>query len=102
MSEFTIRTAADQVTIVLPERLDTANAPSLLDELKKFAGQPIQKVLFDCTRLAYVSSAGLRVMIFAKQKIATRGEVALVGAVASVKSVVAMSGFDSFLIMRDR
>jgi len=87
------------VTVTLVDRLDTNNATELLDELKRYAGQPIKQVIFDCARLGYISSAGLRVLIFAKQKIAPGGVVSVQSAPASVVKVIRMSGFDAFLTL---
>lgn len=101
MKSYSINVTSDTVTIALPDRLDFSNAPGLMEEMKSFVGQPIQRVIFDCRELQIVSSAGLRVLIFAKQKIATDGEVIVAGAPDTVTRVISMSGFDSFLVIRD-
>lgn len=101
MNDYSINVTSATVTITLPDRLDFSNAPGLLDELTRFVGQPIKKVIFDCTQLKIISSAGLRALIFAKQKIVMSGEVFVIGAQDTVTRVIVMSGFDSFLIIRD-
>lgn len=101
MNNYSINVTAAAITITLPDRLDFANAPALMDELARFVGQPVNKVIFDCKQLKIISSAGLRVLIFAKQKIAIKGDVCVVGAPESVTRVISMSGFDSFLVIRD-
>jgi anti-anti-sigma factor len=101
MKMYSINVSSDTVTVTLSDRLDFSNAPGLMEDLKSFVGQPIQKVIFDCRELKIISSAGLRVLIFAKQKIAVGGEVVVAGAPDTVTRVISMSGFDSFLVIRD-
>ncbi len=101
MKSYSINVTADTVTISLSDRLDFSNAPDLMEEMKRFVGQPIQRVNFDCRELQIISSAGLRALIFAKQKIAVNGEVVVAGAPEAVTRVISMSGFDSFLVIRD-
>ena len=87
--------------VVLSGRLDATSAPVLQEELKKLIGQKLGKLVFFAGGLEYISSAGLRVIIFAKQKIGKDTEVLLVGAQQSVLDVIKMSGLDTFLTIQD-
>lgn len=87
--------------VTLTGRLDTNNAPGLADELKKLVGQNPKHVVFFAQELVYISSAGLRVIVFAKQKIGIGTEVFLVGASQDVIDVVKMTGFDSFVAIQE-
>ena len=51
--------------------------------------------------LEYISSAGLRVIIFAKQKIGEDTEVILVNVQDSVLDVIKMSGLDNIMTFTD-
>ncbi len=82
-------------------RLDATNAPTLQDELKKLIGQSVKSLVFYTKDLEYISSAGLHVIIFAKQKIGVDASAYLVGAQDSVLSVIKMSGLDNFLHIQD-
>ena len=100
-SKYCVTCVADVVKVELTGRLDATNAEGLQGELKKFAGQKVGKLVFLAKDLEYISSAGLRVIIFAKQKIGVDAHVYLIAAQEPVVSVVRMSGLDNFLIIED-
>ena len=83
--------------ITLTGRLDASSAPALQEELKKLIGQKINKLVFFANDLEYISSAGLRVIIFAKQKIGADAKVYFIGGQDAVVSVIKMSGLDNFM-----
>lgn len=87
-------------TFTLVGRLDAVTAPALADELKKLIGKQLQKVVFNAAGLDYLSSAGLRAIVFAKQKLGTDPEVIVQKPQADVLSVIKMAGFDSFLTIQ--
>jgi anti-anti-sigma factor len=53
------------------------------------------------SELKYIASAGLRVMIFAKQRIGAEVQVYLIGAQEAVLDVVKMSGLDTFMTIQN-
>jgi len=87
--------------IVLSGRLDATNAPLLQEELKKLIGQSVSRLVFYAKDLEYISSAGLRVIIFAKQKIGVDAQVYFIGAPETVLNVIKMSSLDNFMIIQD-
>jgi anti-anti-sigma factor len=87
--------------VTLAGRLDAANAPGLQEELKKLVGQKVAKLVFFAKDLEYISSAGLRVIIFAKQKIGVDAHLYLIAAGETVLSVIKMSGLDNFVTVQD-
>lgn len=89
------------VKIELAGRLDATNSESLQAELKKLVGQQVAKLVFLAKDLEYISSAGLRVIIFAKQKIGVDAQVFLIGAPEPILGVVKMSGLDNFMTIQD-
>jgi anti-anti-sigma factor len=100
-STFSVITNNDLAKIELRGRLDANNAPALQDELKKLVGQPIKRLVFFAKDLEYISSAGLRTIIFAKQKIGAETRVFLIGAQEAILSVIRMSGLDTFMAIQD-
>ncbi len=87
--------------ITLVGKLDATHAPALQEALKGLIGQPVDKIVFFARDLDYIASAGLRVIIFAKQQIGAGAQVYLVGAQAPVLDVVKMSGLDTFMTVQD-
>lgn len=87
--------------INLSGRLDAANAPVFSEEIKKLVGQDFNKIVFFLKDLEYVSSAGLRVLVFAKQKMGASTQVFVVSPQQDVVDVIKMTGFDSFLTIQD-
>lgn len=95
-------TSIGEVTdITLAGRLDATNAPGLMDELKELVGQGVKKIVFYAGDLEYISSAGLRTIIFAKQRIGSDADIYFIGAQETVLEVIKMSGLDNFLYLQE-
>ena len=99
--KYTVSCDGGIAKIELAGRLDATNAPALQDELKKLIGQKVDSLVFLAKDLEYISSAGLRVIIFAKQKIGASATVYFIGAQEGVTSVIKMSGLDTFMTLQD-
>lgn len=100
-SKFSVALNNNIAKIELAGRLDAANATAFQEELQKLAGQKVSRMVFYAKDLEYISSAGLRVIIFAKQKIGVDAQVYLIGAPELVLNVIKMSGLDNFIIIQD-
>jgi anti-anti-sigma factor len=85
--------------ITLTGKLDAVKAPELMEELKNISGNAIEKIIFYVKDLEYISSAGLRTIIFSKQRIGADSDIYFVGAQEAVLDVINMSGLDNFLII---
>ena len=90
------------LNVTLGGKLDAVKAPELMEELKKMMGTKIEKIVFYTSELEYISSAGLRTIIFAKQKIGMDADIYFVGAQEAVLDVINMSGLDNFLTIVDK
>ena len=79
-----------ELTVALEGRLDTVTAPELESFLaKNYDGNG--SLTFDCENLAYISSAGLRVLLAAHKR--TKGEMKLLNVSELVMEVLEMTGF---------
>jgi anti-anti-sigma factor len=85
--------------ITLTGKLDAVKAPELMEELKNISGTSIEKIIFYVKDLEYISSAGLRTIIFSKQRLGADSDIYFVGAQEAVLDVINMSGLDNFLII---
>ena len=76
--------------VSLEGRLDTITSPELESTLgKNYEGA--SSLIFDCEKLAYISSAGLRVLLGAHKKM--KGAMKLTGVCELVMEVLEMTGF---------
>ena len=93
-----IESVGENTVINLKGKLDYATASVLMEELKTLTGQGVKRIDFYCAELEYISSAGIRAMVFTKQKIDKNVEVDVYMHDVSdlVKDVFAMSGLESY------
>ena len=96
-NQFEVKQDDAILTIVLGGELATANAPALMEELNKFKNQGIEKIVFDATNLTYVASSGIRVIIFAKQKLGGNPEIEFVNCAKDIYDVFEMTGIQNYI-----
>ena len=78
------------LTVAIDGRLDTITAPELESFLaKNYEGT--SSLTFDCEKLVYISSAGLRVLLAAHKRM--KGAMKLTGVSELVTEVLEMTGF---------
>ncbi|MCR8657456.1 STAS domain-containing protein [Paenibacillus endoradicis] len=82
--------------IALEGRLDGVTMQQLEQQLVQLLEQGYKHFLFHLERLDYISSAGLRVMLFAiKRTKVIQGSVVLCAMQSNVKDIFDLSGFSS-------
>lgn len=80
----------------LGEELDSFNYQQVQDDILAILEKGSNAV-FDMTDCRYVSSTGLRVLLFTKKVAAAKGlKVCLVGVNDEVKDIMDVTGFDGF------
>jgi len=85
-------------TLALVGRLDTVTSVQLSNELGTVFGAGTKKLVFDFTKLEYISSAGLRVLLTAQKKVNALGtEMEIIGANETVKEIFDITGFSGIL-----
>ena len=85
-----------ELTVAIDGRLDTTTAP----ELESFLSEQyngVTAITFDCEKLSYVSSAGLRVLLTAHKRM--KGAMKLTGVGELVMEVFEMTGFADILVI---
>ena len=85
------------VTVVaLDGELDTNSAPVAQQQILPLA-QPNCKLVLDMTRVPYMSSAGIRVLLSTyRQVTGNGGKIVIVGLADDVKETMAVTGFLKF------
>lgn len=89
--------------VKLHGHIDASIAPALMEELKLLIAQKdkVKKLVFYADELEYIASAGIRAVVFAKQKLGGKVQVYLIGASATILDVFKMTGIDKFLTIQD-
>lgn len=100
-----IITSVTQDGIVLFEvegEIDAHTAPKLKETLSEWLAQGYSRVVLNDSRIEHISSAGLRVLLYAQREARQRGgEVRLFGANAQVRRVIELAGLERLLSIRD-
>ena len=93
-----IKRNGQETTIEIVGRLDTTTAPALEKKILEDLGDTKSLVL-DVKGLEYISSAGLRVLLGAQQKMQDVGSMKLTNVCESVMEVLEMTGFADILVI---
>ena len=92
------QTEGNALTLTLEGRLDTITSKLLEAEIEEFDGK--ETVTLDFAGIAYVSSAGLRVLLAMQKKMnAIQGELKLIHVHPDVNEIFEMTGFSEFLVI---
>ncbi|MBD2196168.1 MULTISPECIES: STAS domain-containing protein [Calothrix] len=94
----TLKTVA---TITLSGELTAASAPIFKAEVEKALQQGVNGLVLFIQELDYIASAGLRVLIFAKQKMDAKADIYVVGGQEQVLDTLEKTGFDQGVILQD-
>ena len=95
MDEFSVTKNGTALIIELGRSLNTTNAPTLQEELAKYMGQDIEKVVFDASQLLTLSSSGLRTVYFSKQRLGNKPEIVFVNCAKEIYNTLKMIGLAS-------
>lgn len=86
----------NELTVALSGRLDTTTAPELEAELRSEIGG-VTLLTFDLTDLEYISSAGLRVLMWAQKTMKKQGEMKVCNVNETVEEIFDITGFSEIL-----
>jgi anti-sigma B factor antagonist len=85
----------DQCVIIgITGRLDTTNYSILEKKLMELIDSHHDKILVECSKMDYVSSSGLRILLMALKKITmAKGKFVLCGLQENIREIFEISGF---------
>lgn len=86
----------EKVVLAMSGRLDTQTAPELEKELDNLENT-CKELIFDMSNVAYISSAGLRVILKAQKYMNAKGKLKLTGVNESIMEVFEITGFSDIL-----
>ena len=84
------------LTLFLEGRLDTATSPELETVLKESL-DGVTELIFDFEKLAYISSAGLRVLLAAQKRMNSQGPMKVVHVAEIIMEIFEVTGFSDIL-----
>ena len=87
------------LTVALEGRIDTLTAPQLETELAPLL-EGVSALVIDMAQVAYISSAGLRVLLSTHKKmLSAGGSLTIANAVPAVREVFDITGFSDILTL---
>ena len=88
----------DELVVVIEGRVDTVTAPDLEMKVSPIWAKPAITLVFDCEKLEYLSSSGLRIILTAHKQVAAKGgKFILRNLTREVRSVLDLTGFSRIL-----
>jgi anti-sigma B factor antagonist len=90
------KSEGNNLSFALSGRLDTTTAPDLEKEVKENI-EGVEKLDFDFSDLAYISSAGLRVLLSAQKIMNKQGEMVVKNCSEEIKEIFEVTGFSDIL-----
>jgi anti-sigma B factor antagonist len=85
--------------ITLIGELDATVAPLFKEKIDEAARHGVTRLVLLAEALAYMASAGLRALVFAKQKMGSAVTLVIVGAQPQVVETIKQTGFHRSVIM---
>ena len=86
----------NELTLLLEGRLDTVTAPQLESEIKTSL-DGVTVLIFDFSKLEYISSAGLRVLLSAQKTMNAQGEMKVLNVNETIMEIFEVTGFSDIL-----
>jgi anti-sigma B factor antagonist len=93
--------ADDTATFTLTGELDATAAPAFREKIEAASAAQVKKLVLNMGGLEYMASAGLRVLIYAKQKMGTGVDIVLVDTQPMVRDTLEKTGFHHSVTLID-
>ncbi len=85
----------NSITLSVKGRVDTTTAPELEQAVKNCEG--ISELIIDMNELEYISSAGLRVILYANKMMNENGSMKLINVSAPIMEILDITGFTDII-----
>ena len=83
-------------TLTIEGRIDTNTAPELEEAVKSKLPE-CDKMIFDFNNVDYLTSAGLRVLVYAQRELMKKGGVEVTGVNENIKNIFTVTGMHKIL-----
>ena len=91
--------AENHVTMTVSGDVDTKTAPDLLQELTKLDLNSLGQLRLKLSEVGFMSSAGLRALVFAKQKMPHSSSLYVIGASEVIQETITKTGLAQAVVM---
>lgn len=100
---FSVKTEAsnEEARITLKGELDAGSAPTFQKAIEEAMVQHPKRLVLFAQELDFMASAGLRILIFAKQKLGGGVPIYMIGAKGPVLNTLQLSGFHHSIYIQD-
>lgn len=88
--------------VTLAGELDATSSVTFRDTISQIAATNPKRLVLMMDGLTYMASAGLRTLVFAKQKLGPAVDIYLVGTQEAVRETLEMTGFHHSVVMLDK
>ena len=88
-----------KTTVMISGQVDTNTAPALLEYLKG-AMPGVEELVLDFKELDYISSAGLRVILFAQKTMNAQGSMTVINVNEDIMETFELTGFTDILTIK--
>jgi anti-anti-sigma factor len=89
------------ITLVLSGDVDTKTAPELLGHLTSLELRSLDQLRLNFSKVGFVSSAGLRAIVFAKQKMPHTSSLYLIGPSSQIIETITKTGLSQAVVIVD-
>ena len=86
----------NKLTLFIDGRVDTETSPELLELLQKEM-PGLEELVLDFEKVEYISSAGLRVVLFAQKTMNSQGKMVVRNVIPEVMEVFELTSFTDIL-----
>ena len=100
-NEFVIKKEGSILQVYLGFELSMANSTTLREMLSEYRGQEINRIVYDATDLVFLSSSGIRTILFAMQEIGDEPEIVFVNCANEISETFKIAGLANFFSFID-
>ncbi|MGC9670556.1 STAS domain-containing protein [Planosporangium sp. 12N6] len=97
-----LRRSGTVVVITLAGVLDAVSAPEFRQQVERAVESTVEHLVLDVSEVGYLSSGGLRMLAYTRQKLPAGVSIALVGANETIQRTIRLVGFHYSLEFSDR
>lgn len=91
----------DVAKVTLEGELDGSTAGEFKEIIEEAAKTGVKKLVLFLSELEYMASAGLRVLVFSKQKMGADVDIYVIGAQEMILETIEKAGLNNSLIIQD-